>query len=101
MTKIEELEIISILNKIERKEIELSPIDSSSLKFSSGKIAYTASNSWQITIFNDSGTWDYIDCIKLENGKRYNFDKLDESLLIRNYTQPAEIIKSIYLICEE
>ena len=85
---ITEIEILNILKEIEDGKLTLA-YTKDPFEVYAGNVIYNISNGWQITIFNDSGYWDYIDNIKTDDGREINFDELDNIQSLRNY-QPSE-----------
>ncbi|WP_196885428.1 hypothetical protein [Aureivirga sp. CE67] len=81
--------ILDFLYKIEKGEIKISfekPIYD-------GNLVFKAENNWEVTIFVDTGKWDYIDSIKTSDGEQYDFEDLDEIVEIRNYYPPKDVCK--------
>lgn len=65
----------------------------------SGKVAYSASNGWQIVIFNDCNEWDYIEEIETADGRRIVYDEIDQAFPgIRNYSPGEELSWTRYRI---
>jgi len=94
---ISEKEILNFLSHIEQKEIKLSALKNPSDVYT-GNVLYMADNSWEITVFNDANTWDYIDNIKIGEGICLGFKELDEMLDLRLYEPPLNIIREVYKI---
>jgi len=94
---ISEKEILSLLKDIEEGKLKIeASIDS--ININSGNVIYSINNGWEITIFNDSNTWDYIDSIKASDGREINFDELDDIPSLRNYYPPKKVCLNIYKI---
>jgi len=99
-SKLKEQDILEFLSNIQEGKIKISAIIDPK-KVYSGDVVYIASNGWEITIFNDANTWDYIDNIKINNDLRVNFEELDNMILLRNYVPPIEVVNEIYKIPEK
>ena len=97
---ISEKEIIEFLTKIERKEIKLTALKNPSDVYV-GDIVYIADNGWEITVFNDANTWDYIDKIKKGEEGYIEFEELDKMLDLRLYEPPLDVITEVYKISED
>ena len=90
-----EHEIISFLKAIEDGLVSLVP-ERDPQEVYAGNVCYAASNGWQITIFTDANEWDYIDNIRTSNGRTFDFDELDQMLMIRDYEPTEDIAWSRY-----
>lgn len=89
--------VLDFLKRIEEGEIKITPL-SNPKDIYSGNVVYSASNGWELTIFNDANTWDYIDSIRTDDGVTLGFDDLDVIPEIRNYCPSLEVSKEVYLI---
>lgn len=96
-SQISEKEIIVFLKEIESGKIKLIP-EEDPFEVYSGNVKYRASNGWELIVFNDANTWDYIDSIKTSDGRFADFDTLDEMEMVRNYCPPLEISATAYKI---
>lgn len=94
---IKESEILSLLKDIEEGKLKIEPTKVP-LDIYSGNVIYNISNGWQITIFNDANTWDYIDNIKATDGREISFDEIDNILSLRNYEPSKKTCIDIYKI---
>ncbi|GAL86847.1 hypothetical protein MYP_4077 [Sporocytophaga myxococcoides] len=94
---IEEIEIIDLLRKIETGELQVYPTEDPD-EIYAGNVTYKVSNGWEIVVFNDANTWDYLDNVKTSDGRSINVDELDNYITIRNYVPPDEVAKNIYKI---
>lgn len=86
---ISESEILNLLKDIEEGKLKLEPTKNP-FDVYSGNVVYNINNGWQITIFNDANTWDYIDNIKSADGREVSFEEIDNMLALRNY-EPSEM----------
>jgi len=98
--KLKEQDILEFLSMIEKGKIKISA-KSDPMKVYAGNVVYVASNGWEITIFNDANTWDYIDNIKISNEIKFDFEELEEMEVLRNYIPPINVINEIYKIPEK
>lgn len=72
---IPEAEIWHFLKAVETGDIILKPfIDPQQIY--GGLVPYRASNGWELTVFNDSNVWDYIDEIHTPEGRETDYDGL-------------------------
>jgi len=82
---ISEAEALAFLRAIESGEIPLTPSENPQSVYA-GNVHYTASNGWQITIFNDANEWDYIEEIKAPDGRKVAYDDMFHSMpALENY----------------
>lgn len=94
-----EKRILSFLRKIEQEEIVLTPAKNPSDIYA-GNVKYQASNGWEIVVFNDANTWDYIDSIQTNDGLLIDFERLDNMPKVTNYRPILKTIIDIYRIPE-
>jgi uncharacterized protein YuzE len=87
--------ILEFLHQIENGEISLKAISNPEDVYA-GDVTYHASNGWQIVVFNDANTWDYLDSIKIDEDHFIDYDELDKMIAIRNYSPPLEVIQKVY-----
>jgi len=92
---IREREILSLLKEIEEGKLKIKPTQSPS-EIYAGNVVYNISNGWQIIIYNDANTWDYIDSVKALDGREINFDEIDQIPSLRNYQPSKEACISRY-----
>ncbi len=94
---ISEKDILILLRAIEMGELKLKPEKDPNSVFS-GNIIYNISNGWQIIVFNDANTWDYIDSIKTDDGRIVNFEDIDSMSGLRNYEPSKKVQVNVYKI---
>lgn len=63
----------SFFNDVESGKIKIEKLNAGN----NSNINYKASNGWEFTIFNDSGSFDYIDYLKTNDGTEYFYDELE------------------------
>jgi hypothetical protein len=91
MPSITEQELLQFLKAIEEGAIFLRP-ESEPQDIYAGNVIYAASNGWQITIFNDCNTWDYVDKVITADGRSLDFDAIDNDMpTVREYLPADEI----------
>lgn len=57
-----------------------------------GNVPYVASNGWRIKIFNDCNEWDYVDSVETADGRKLNFDDIDNSMPVaREYVPDDDV----------
>ena len=100
MKKSEISELLQFLRNIEEGNIQISPNKDPALVYA-GNVTYHASNGWELTVFNDSNEWDYIDQISTNDGRVYDFDNFEIHLELREYIPPKNIIRDIYQFPEQ
>ena len=91
MPSITEKELLQFLKAIEEGAIFLLP-ESNPQDIYAGNVAYTASNGWRITIFNDCNTWDYVDKVITADGRSVGFDSIDNDMPTAREYLPADEI---------
>ncbi|MBD2090458.1 hypothetical protein H6F67_11385 [Microcoleus sp. FACHB-1515] len=89
-TPISEQEILDFLTGIEEGKIILIPKHEPQHIYA-GNVSYRASNNWTIVIFNDANEWDYIDCIKTDNGRKIDFNQIELLPVVGKYYPSAEV----------
>ena len=92
-----EKEILLFLKRIEKGDLIIVP-NRTPFDIYSGNVIYKVNNGWEITVYNDANHWDYIDNIRTNDGRFFDFDDLDKILSIRNYCPSKEISSKIYKI---
>lgn len=55
-----------------------------------GNVPYVASNGWRITIFNDCNDWDYVDRVETPDGRRLDFDAIDNYMPAAREYMPSD-----------
>lgn len=75
MKRITQQEVLDFIQKIETGEITLSPVNCIPQEVYAGDVPYTASNGWNVTVFNDCGDWDYFDSIQ-KGGQSLSYEYL-------------------------
>ena len=94
---IAESEILDLLKRIEQRELTIIPAKDP-YEIYSGNVTYQVSNGWEIVVYSDANTWDYLDSVKAPDGRYAVFDVLDTMLSIRNYYPPSEVAQELYKI---
>jgi hypothetical protein len=97
MAGITEGELLEFLKAIEDGTIVLQPQECVPQDVYAGNVPYTASNGWQITIFNDCNDWDYVERVIAPDGRSLSFDEIDDLMSVaREYTPDSEVAWSRY-----
>ena len=90
---ISDTEIWTFLRQVELGDITLSPEGAREPQtIIAGNVSYTASNGWNIVVFNDANEWDYIDEISTSDGRRITFAEVEEFYPELARYQPTEQI---------
>ncbi len=91
MPPITEEELLGFLKGIEDGTVLLQP-EYGPQEVYAGDVSYRASNGWQITIFNDCNTWDYIDHVTTADGRSLDFDRIYDNMpKARDYMPSDEV----------
>lgn len=98
--RIETDEILYILRAVETGGITLYASKDPQEVYA-GVVHYEASNGWKIGIFNDCNEWDYIQYIEAPDGRRMDFDAIEDTPELRDYRPTIEVIRQEYGIPEE
>lgn len=59
-----------------------------------GNCFYAASNGWKLVVFNDCGSWDYVDRVTAPDGRQADFDQIIH--FIEGYTPSDEVARRCF-----
>jgi hypothetical protein len=94
---ISEAEIRELLTAIETGTVHLTPIREPQDIYA-GIVEYVVDNGWRIAVFNDCNEWDYIEWVETPDGRRVDYDQLDEIPDLRNYEPSTSVAWERYYI---
>lgn len=94
---ISESEVLDFLQAIEQGSITLTPQEDPQEVYA-GDVTYSASNGWEITVFNDCNEWDYIDSIRASDGRTIGFTELGDMPGLRDALPTGEVAWMRYRI---
>lgn len=75
-------EALALLEAIGRGEITILPLDNWHDIYA-GNVRYRTSNGWEITVFNDCDSWDYLDSLTAPDGRHVEYQDLCDD--VRNW----------------
>ena len=88
---ISETEIRELVAAIEQGTVQVTPTEEPQAVYA-GVVEYVASNGWRLAVFNDCNEWDYLQWVVAPDGRRVDYDQLDDFARELSQYQPDETV---------